>query len=90
MTKRSLTWTCSGEQDRRVWIAAVPGGCYEIEHYSHRARFVCPSLDPSVDHFSYQFGSVGQAQAFCQQHWQLVGRPDDDSSSRNTRAHQLQ
>lgn len=90
MPKRALIWACSGEPDRRIWTAKVPGGFYEIEHPSHRARFVCPSLNPSVDHFSYQFGSLEQAQAFCQQHWQLVGSQQDDDSSRNRRAHQLQ
>lgn len=89
MGKKHLSWAPSGPLDRLVWTAPVPDGTYEVDHWTYAARFVRSAPYLSTDQFRYRFRSLEEAQAFCEQHWRLVGG-DDDSSSRRRRAHQLQ
>jgi hypothetical protein len=81
MAKKRLSWTPEGPLERMVWSAPVSTGSYEVDHWSYLARFVRRSPSPAVERFRHRFGSLAAAQAYCAEHWRLLGG-DDDSGSR--------
>jgi hypothetical protein len=88
MAKKRLSWTPVGPLERMVWSAPTSEGAYEVDHWSYLARFVRASPAPAIERFRHRFGSLEAAQAYCEEHWRLLGG-DDDSSSRLTPVHQV-